>query len=361
MKLKFDYFTRCLLLLLVATGMSSLAMAQRTIKGTVTDAQSGDALIGANILVLGTSSGTITDIDGTYELQVPEGTTQIEFTYTGYASQRITLGAGNVYDVALSAGALLDEVVVVGYGTTTRKEVTSAVSSVKAEDFNQGQVNDPLQLVQGKVAGLQISQPGSDPNGEATVRLRGLSTLGANTEPLVVIDGVIGASLQTVDPNDIASIDVLKDGSAAAIYGSRASSGVILITTKRGVGGKTAVDYNGYVTMEAIARQVQSTDASEFLSLREQAYRHFNPNASDADVSSFVSGLNKGANTNWMDEVTQTAISHVHNLSMSGGVGQTTYRAAFNYRDIEGIGINSGFNQLNGRLNLCYQIHYLQQ
>ncbi len=349
MKLKFDFLTKCLLLLFVAMGMSSLAMAQRTIKGTATDAQTGDPLIGANILVIGTSAGTITDIDGTYELQVPEGATQIEFTYTGYASQRVTLGASNVYDVAMSAGALLDEVVVVGYGTQKSKEVTSAVSSVKAEDFNQGQVNDPLQLVQGKVAGLQMSQPGGDPNGQATVRLRGLSTLGANTEPLVVIDGVIGASLQTVDPNDIASIDVLKDGSAAAIYGSRASSGVILITTKRGVGGKTAVDYNGFVTMEAIGRQVPVTGRDEFLRLRKIGFDHFYDPTEAADQ---LAKLDFGEDTDWMDLVTRNAFSQVHNLSMSGGVGKTTYRAAFNYRDIDGIGINTGFNQLNGRLNL---------
>ncbi len=349
MKLKFDNFIKCLLLLLVAVGISSLASAQRTIKGTVTDRQTGDPLIGANILVTGTSTGTITTIDGSYELEVPAGATQLEFSYTGYVSQSITLTAGNVYDVTLSAGAILDEVVVVGYGTTTRKEVTSAVSTIKEEEFNKGQVNDPLQLVQGKVAGLQMSQPGSDPNGQATVRLRGLSTLGANTEPLVVIDGVIGASLQTVDPNDIASIDVLKDGSAAAIYGSRASSGVILITTKRGQGGRTSVDYNGYVTVEGIAKRVPVAGKEEYLRLRKLVLNHF----FEADeAATRLAALDFGQNTDWMDLVTRNAVSHVHNLSMSGGLGKTSYRAAFNYRDIDGIGINSGFNQLNGRLNL---------
>ena len=349
MKLKFDYLTKCLLLLIVAMGMSSLAIAQRTVKGKVSDAQSGDPLIGANILVVGTSAGTISDVDGSYEVQVPAGATELEFTYTGYTSQRVTLSASNVYDVQLSAGSLLDEVVVVGYGTQRSKEVTSAVSSVKAEDFNQGMVNDPLQLVQGKVAGLQISQPGSDPNGEATVRLRGLSTLGANTSPLVVIDGVIGASLQTVDPNDIESIDVLKDGSAAAIYGSRASSGVIIITTKKGVGGKTNVDYNGYVTMDAIGKRVPVTDADEFLRLRQVGLEKF---FSPSEAQTRLQALNFGEKTDWMDLVTRNAISHVHNVSMSGGIGKTSYRAAFNVRDIDGIGINTGFNQLNGRLNL---------
>jgi iron complex outermembrane receptor protein len=353
MKLKFDYLTRCLLLLLVAMGMSSLAVAQRTVKGTVTDGQSGDPLIGANILVVGTSVGTITDVDGTYSLQVPAGATEIEVTYTGYGAQRVTIGASNTIDVALTAGELLEEIVVTGYGTQKSKEVTSAITSIKAEDFNQGQVNNPLQLVQGKVAGLSISQPGSDPNGSPAIRLRGLSTLGANTSPLVVIDGVIGASLQTVDPNDIASIDVLKDGSAAAIYGSRASSGVIIVTTKKGVKGSTNLEYNAYLTTEAIAKSVDIADRGEFLRLREVAYRHFNPNASASDVSAAIAALDRGSDTDWMGEVTRNAISHVHNVSMSGGVGNgTSYRAAFNYRDIQGVGINTGFKQLNGRLNL---------
>lgn len=335
MKLKIDYLTKCFLLLLFAVGMSNFATAQRDISGTITDAENGDPLIGASILVAGTSSGTATDFDGSYKLSVPAGATQIVVSYTGYTSQTITLGASNVVDVALSAGELLDEVVVVGYGTTTRKQVTSAVQSVKAEDFNQGNVNDPLQLVQGKVAGLAISNVGNDPNGETTTRLRGLATLGANTEPLVVIDGVIGGSLSTVDPNDIESIDVLKDGSAAAIYGSRASSGVIIVTTKKGVAGQTSVNYNGFATVESIAQKWEVADAATFAS-----FRSANPETLH------------GSSTNWMDEVSETAFSHVHNLSMSGGMGGTSYRAAFNYRDIEGIGINSGFQQLNGRLNL---------
>lgn len=214
MKLKIDYFSKSLLLLLFAMAFSSFAFGQRSISGTITDAETGEPLIGANILVVGTSSGTITDIDGNFELNLPEGYNTIEVSYTGYAAQTIEVGASNVLNLSLSPGSVLDEVVVVGYGTQKAKEVTSAVASIKAEDFNAGNVNDPLTLIQGKVAGLSISKIGGDPNGSSTIRLRGLSTLGANTSPLVVIDGVIGASLQTVDPNDIESIDVLKDGSA---------------------------------------------------------------------------------------------------------------------------------------------------
>ncbi|MCB0619628.1 MAG: SusC/RagA family TonB-linked outer membrane protein [Saprospiraceae bacterium] len=331
MKLKIDYFSKSLLLLLFAMAFSSFAFGQRSISGTITDAETGEPLIGANILVVGTSSGTITDIDGNFELNLPEGYNTIEVSYTGYAAQTIEVGASNVLNLSLSPGSVLDEVVVVGYGTQKAKEVTSAVASIKAEDFNAGNVNDPLTLIQGKVAGLSISKIGGDPNGSSTIRLRGLSTLGANTSPLVVIDGVIGASLQTVDPNDIESIDVLKDGSAAAIYGSRASSGVILITTKKGADGQATAEYNGFVTTESIAKKVPTMSAAEFATFRPD--------------------FDRGFDTDWIGEVTRNAISHVHNLSLSGGFGNTSYRAAFNFRDIEGVSIVTGFEQVNGRLN----------
>ncbi|MCB0705846.1 MAG: SusC/RagA family TonB-linked outer membrane protein [Saprospiraceae bacterium] len=332
MKLKFDYVSKCLLMSLFFVGLSSLAFGQRTISGTVTDAENGETLIGASVLVRGTSTGTITDIDGSYRLTVPDGNNEVEFSYTGYTSQSVTLGATNVIDIALSPGTLLDEVVVVGYGTQKAKEVTSAIASLDTDDFNVGNVNDPTQLVQGKVAGLSIVKAGSDPNGATTIRLRGLSTLGANTSPLIVIDGVIGASLETVDPNDIASIDVLKDGSAAAIYGTRASSGVIIITTKKGTAGAPRVEYNGYVSSESISRSVAVATPEEFAKYRP--------------------GSDRGSSTNWLDEVTRNGISHAHNLSISGGTGSTTYRASVNYRDINGIGTYSGFEQLNGRLGV---------
>lgn len=331
MKLKVNYLSKWLLVVLAA-GMCQFAFAQRTITGKVTDEASKEPLIGANILVVGTSTGTVTDFDGTYSLKLPDGATELEFSYTGYTSKRVAIGSASVMDVALSAGEVLDEVVVVGYGTQKAKEVTSAVTSVKAEDFNAGNVNSPAQLIQGKVAGLSISKVGGDPNGGSQIRLRGLSTLGANTSPLVVIDGVIGATIESVDPNDIASIDVLKDGSAAAIYGSRASSGVILITTKKGSKGATKVEYNGYASSESIFRQVQTMSASEFA--------EFRPNS------------DRGFETDWVDEVTRNAMSHVHNLSLSGGIGATSYRASLNYRNIQGIALNSDFSQLNGRLNL---------
>ena len=334
MKLKVDYFSRWLLFVMVMA-FSNFVIAQRTITGKVTDASDGEPLIGANVLVFGTGTGTITDYDGNYTVDVPEGDVTLEFSYTGYASQKATIGASNVLDIALSAGSVLDEVVVVGYGTQTREEVTGSVASVKAEDFNQGNITSPAQLLQGKVAGLSISRPGGNPNGSFNIRMRGLSTVGSNAEPLVIVNGVPGADLNAVDPNDIESIDVLKDGSAAAIYGTRAASGVIIITTKSGKGssGKTSIDYNGFVTIEDRANTVDMLDAA--------GYR------------SFGQGQDLGASTDWFDEITQTGISTGHTVAMSGGVGNTTYRASLGYRDVQGIAVNTGWEQLAGRLTLA--------
>jgi iron complex outermembrane receptor protein len=226
----------------------------------------------------------------------------------------------------------LNEVIVVGYGTQERKEITSAVTSVKAENFNQGTVNDPRQLLQGKVAGLNIARPGGNPNGGFNMRLRGISSIGENAEPLVVIDGVIGGSLATVDPNDIESMDVLKDGSAAAIYGTRGSAGVILVTTKTGKTGRTVVEFNSSAAVENVARTISVMNAEEYKQI--------------------PGSIDHGSSTDWFDEVTNTGLSFINNLSLGGGSASTNYRISINSRNVTGVGINSGFDQLNGRINL---------
>jgi TonB-dependent starch-binding outer membrane protein SusC len=324
-------FSRYLTALLIL--VTTMAWSQsRTVTGKVTSADDNSGLPGVNVVEKGTNNGTVTDTDGNYTINVG-GDATLVFSFVGYASQEVAVGTQSTLNVALGADVTsLDEVVVVGYGTQEKKELTSAVSSIKAEDFNRGTVNDPVQLLQGKVAGLNITRPGGDPNGGFNIRLRGVSTFGANAEPLVVIDGVIGGSLSTVDPNDIASIDVLKDGSAAAIYGSRGGSGVILVTTKTGKSGKVSVDYNGSYAVESIANTIDFMSADEFRQ---------------------VQGANDlGSSTDWLDVVTQNGKAMVHNLSLAGGTPQTTYRIAFNFRDADGIAINSGFQQINGRLNL---------
>jgi len=319
-------------LCLLAMLSLQIAWAQQAITGKVTDAGSGEGLPGVNILVKGTTTGAVTDLDGNFSLNAAS-TDVLVVSSVGYLSQEIPVGTRSVINVSLAEDVQsLAEVVVVGYGTQEKKEITSSVASIDAESFNQGNVNDPAQLLQGKVAGLSIARPGGDPNGGFNIRLRGLSTLGANTEPLIVIDGVIGASLQSVDPNDIASIDILKDGSAAAIYGTRGSSGVILITTKQGKEGRTNVDYNGYVSTDWIAAEQEVLSADQFVA------------AGGVQVS--------GANTDWVDEVTRSPVTNVHNLALSGGTSSTTYRLSFNIRDGEGIARDNSFTQLNGRLNL---------
>lgn len=325
-----SFLTKWSFSLFLLIGMTSALISQKTISGVVSDASNGDALIGANVLVKGTSTGTITDIDGSYSLSANEGDVLV-FSYAGYTDQEVVIGASKTVNVALAAGKLLEEVVVVGYGSQKAKEVTSAVVSVSNKEFNKGPISDPAQLLQGKVAGLQIYNRGGDPNRASTIRMRGLSTVGANVEPLVVIDGVIGASLSNIDASDIESMDVLKDGSAAAIYGSRGSSGVILITTKKGSKkGGINLSYNGQLGVSTIRRAVQVMTASEFKA---------------------AGGTDLKNETDWLKEVTQSGLNRVHNISAEGGSGVTSFRISANLRNVDGILKNTGFDQLNTRLN----------
>ena len=327
-----SFLTKWLFSLLLLVGMTAASISQKSISGVVTDATNGEALIGANVLVKGTATGTITDIDGSFSLQASEGDVLI-ISYAGYSDQMVTVGSSTTINIALEAGKLLEEVVVVGYGTQKAKEVTSAVVSVSREQFNKGPISDPVQLLQGKVSGLQVYNRGGDPNRASTIRLRGISTVGANVEPLIVIDGIIGASLQNVDPNDIETMDVLKDGSAAAIYGSRGSSGVIIITTKKGSkkGSGVKLSYNGQVGVSSRMRNIEIMDAAEFKA---------------------AGGTNLGSTTDWISEVTQTGINQVHGIAAEGGQGNTSYRVSANIRQVDGILKTSGFDQINTRLNL---------
>ncbi|PID92283.1 MAG: SusC/RagA family TonB-linked outer membrane protein, partial [Bacteroidetes bacterium] len=314
-----------------------MAFAQeRTITGNVTSAEEGP-IPGVNVVVQGTTIGAVTDIDGNYSITVPSADAILLYSSIGYTKQAIPVADQSVIDVVLVTDVTsLDEIVVIGYGTQKKKEVTSAIANVKSEDFNKGAISSPAQLLQGKVAGLSITRPGGNPNQGFSMRLRGLSTIGANTEPLVVIDGVVGGSLNNLDPNDIESMDVLKDGSAAAIYGTRGSSGVIIVSTKKGRRGTARVSYNGMLTSESVAKFRDVMTASQWRAMSKETGR----------------GNDYGENTNWFEETTQTALSQVHNLSLSGGSEKTTYMASLNYRDGDGVAINTGYSQLNGRLNL---------
>lgn len=325
-----------LLLAFMAAMVVSALAQERVVTGTVRDAETGETLIGVNITAAtGPTLGTVTDIDGKYMIALPDTVMALQFSYVGYASQIIPI-TSNVIHVDLSPGKELSEVVVIGYGTQKTREVTSAVSRVTEEDFNNGNISDPIQLIQGKVSGLSIARPGSDPNADFNIRLRGLSTFGSNTEPLVIIDGIQGASLKSVDPEDIVSVDVLKDASAAAIYGTRAASGVIIITTKKGQyapeGKAFNVEFATNLTTEMVSKSVNVLTADEF--------------------KEFQNTTDFGSNTDWFDELTRNAFSHAYNLAVSGADQNTSYRVSANYRNVDGVVIGTGFDQLNGRINL---------
>lgn len=320
------------LMLALVLFLNSAVFAQTTVQGKVTD-NTGQALPGVSVMVKETTTGTSTDANGAFSIAVTKSNAVLVFSYVGYPIQEIEVGNKTTINVSLSpAAGQLNEVVVIGYGTQKRKEVTSAVTTVNAEQFNKGNISDVAQLLQGKVAGLSISRPGGNPNGGFTIRLRGLSTLGANTAPLVVVDGQIGADINTIDPNDVQSIDILKDAASGAIYGTRASSGVIIITTKRG-GRVPVVTYNGSVTAEKPVEFTPHMNAAEYKA---------------------AGGKDLGAVTDWNKAITRTAVSHIHNLSFSGGTGNgTSYIASVNYRDAQGVAIRTGFNQVNTHFGLA--------
>ncbi|MBQ8673228.1 MAG: TonB-dependent receptor [Bacteroides sp.] len=313
---------------------STLAFAQSRVSGTVTD-KSGEPLIGVNVLEKGTTNGCITDIDGKYSLNVARGKTLV-FSFIGYTTQEVKVNQ-NTLNVTLAEDAkLLDEVVVVGYGSMTRKDVTSSITTVKADDLNKGVYTDPGQMLQGKVPGLTITQ-NSDPNGGvASIQLRGASSLRSNAmSPYYVIDGVPGMDLALVAPEDIESIDVLRDATATAIYGSKAANGVIIVTTKKGNTDKATVSYNGYVAFDNVIKELDFMSASE---LRSFAKANNISIANDA-----------GASTNWQDEAMRTAISHNHNVSINGGNDKTKYSASITYMDRQGIIKSTDMNRINGR------------
>ena len=317
-------------ILLVLFAAFSLSMSAQ-ITGTVLEASTDFPVIGASVVEVGTTNGVITDFDGNFVLNVAEGT-QIQISYMGFAAQ--TLAAKDGMIVKLEEDThVLQEVVAIGYGSQTKKEITGSVSSVKAEDFNKGAFNSPEGLLQGKVAGLTMSKDGGgDPTNRGfSVQIRGAGSLTGSTTPLYIIDGVPGASMNNINPNDIESMDVLKDGSAAAIYGTRANAGVIIITTKKGKEGKTQVEYNATVSTANTAGRINLYSPEEFVA---------------------AGGVNYGAKTDWYNEITRVPVSTEHNLALSGGMKNVDYRASINYKLNQGLAIKSQFQEIIARANV---------
>lgn len=309
-----------------------------SVSGIVTD-QDGEPLIGVNIQVKDSDKGTSTDFDGRFILEDIDANAVLIFSYVGYERQIIAIENQAYIDVVLVSDATtLEEIVIIGYGTQKRETVTGSIATVRSEDFVQGMISDPMTLITGKVAGLAVTRPsGADPNADTDFSLRGAVSREGSSKPLIVIDGVPGGDLRTIAPQDIESIDVLKDGSAAAIYGSRATGGVILVTTKKGKDGPARVTYTGYVSTDVIAKKYDVLDADQYRAVAQEIGRE--PN-------------DMGADTDWFDELIRTPVSHGHNLSVSGGKGQTDYYASVNYQNYEGMDISSSRKFVNGTFRL---------
>ncbi|WP_233525600.1 SusC/RagA family TonB-linked outer membrane protein [Chitinophaga silvisoli] len=321
--------------------LSMLAFSQsRTITGKVVDASGQSPLPGVTVQVKGATIGTQTKVDGSYTLNIPGGSVSLVFTFVGYKTTEIAVGTSNTVNVTLTADVTaLKDVVVVGYGTQKKQEVTSAITSIEPSDFRQSGARNALDLVQGKVAGLQITRTGgSNPNTSPAIQLRGVTSLTGSMSPLIVIDGIPGGNLDLLQQDDIASISVLKDGSAAAIYGTQANGGVIIVTTKKGVKGPARVTYNNYFRKEYKSR------IPKFLTADEYAAKI---------ASGEINATDKGYRTDFVDLlVNHDNLTQNHNLAFSGGGEQSNYRASVYYLNQEGILKANERQQYGGRLSI---------
>ncbi|MEN8137055.1 MAG: SusC/RagA family TonB-linked outer membrane protein [Bacteroidota bacterium] len=338
-------YLKATMLMVAFTLLSFTNLIAQNISGVVND-ENGEPLPGASVLVVGTTNGTTTDFDGNYSIdvtddQVQDGQFTLSASFMGYKESTITLSSGSdqVWSPSLEPdAAVLEDVVVVGYGVQKKEDKTGAVASIKASELNTGVLTDPIQGLQGKTPGVQISKKGGDPNGGFSIKIRGSSGFGSNTDPLYVIDGVPGADPTSIAPEDIESFNVLKDASSAAIYGSRGANGVILIETKKGnKDGVTTVDFNTYNSMDVVAKRFDLLSASE---LREYA--------SDTGKN-FSDG---GADTDWQDEVFRTGHSQSYNLAFSGGAEDFNYRASISHLDFKGVINGSSKSRDIARINM---------
>jgi TonB-dependent starch-binding outer membrane protein SusC len=351
MKIKVNF--KGFMLLALFTVLSNFAFAQRAVTGIVKDADSGETLVGASVVVTGTTKGTLTDLDGKYELQVPADAASLTFSYTGYSNLTIALGASKVVDANLKGGSILEAVTVVGYGSVKKKDATGAVNTITEKDFNRGVINSPEQLMAGRVAGVQVTQSSGEPGGGINVRIRGTSSVRSGNNPLFVVDGVplsgddtspsgfgtsIGSStaknpLNFLNPDDIASIDILKDASATAIYGSRGANGVVLITTKSGKSGKGTLDYSYSLGSSTITKKYDLLSTADFIAATKDPLKNF------------------GGSTDWQNEVFRTALTHNHNLAFGSGDANGSYRFSLGFLNQDGIVKTSNVTRYNARFN----------
>lgn len=338
--------TSCLIL-----GLAFPSLAQTTVSGTVTDAETGETLPGVNITVQDMPNrGTSTDMDGNYTINIPSDNETLIFTFVGYVTQEVPVNGRSEINVSISPDVQqLDDVVVIGYGTQQQEDNTGSITSVSSEDFNEGAITSPEELFQGKTAGVNVTSNDGAPGSGATIRIRGGSSLSASNDPLFVVDGVpldgggvagMRNPLNTINPSDIESVSILKDASATAIYGSRASNGVVLIETKRGqVGQQIAVNYTGKASYQTNAKELEVFSADEFRNVIEERFPQGAQYLSDS-------------NTDWQSRIYENAYSQEHNLSFTGAYKDLPYRASLGFSGNSGILKTSQMNRLTGSLVL---------
>ncbi len=337
--------------------ITHVTFGQISVSGTVTGAEDQAPLQGASVVVDGTTTGVLTNADGSFSLSVPDENAVLRVTYIGFTEQRITVGSQRNFSILMEVEAsALDEVVVIGYGTVKKSDLTGAVSRVTAESYEDQPLTRVEDALQGRAPGVIVAKANGQPGSDFKVRIRGVNSITGNNSPLIVVDGVQGADLSSLNPNDIQSMDVLKDASATAIYGVRGSNGVIIITTKKGSGpGKISVDY--FTTISEVPELLPTLAESPADFARLENIRRINvggnPNFTDAEISA----LESNGGTNYQDEIFQTGVSNNLQVSASGSEGDLNYFVSGIFRDQEGIVINTGFDQLSLRSNLSAQVN----
>ena len=339
------------------------AFAQdRTITGTVTDNKQ-EPLIGVNVVVKGnTSVGAITDLDGKYSLSVPEGKTTLIFSYIGYVTQEVSVGLRNTVDVVLVDDAqALDEVVVVGYGVVKKRDLVGSIASVKSQDITAVPTSNVLESMQGKIAGLDMTRSSGQPGSSFNFTIRGNRSLTASNAPLILVDGIAYGTDIDINPNDVESIEVLKDASTTAIYGSRGANGVILVTTKKGKEGKTKVDFNAYLGPSFSTNLPKVNNTEQYVAMRREAMRAVGQWTSPADDGVIwdavaLERIKNNVNTDWYDLIMDDATTQNYQVSINGGTDATKVSLSLDYFNETGILIGDDFDRFNGRINVSQRI-----
>lgn len=343
-----------MMLILAMIGTTSLwasgsLQSDITVSGVVSDASDGTGLPGVNILVKGTNIGTSTEIDGSYSITVPDASSILVFTYTGFEEQAITVGAQTIINVTMQTDLQkLEEVIVVGYGNQNRSKVTGAITTLDAEDITELPVFTADQALQGKAAGVYVSNNGS-PGTDPVVRIRGLGTTGDNS-PLIVVDGVIVVGLGDINPNDIESISILKDASTTAVFGAQGSNGVVMITTKKGSSGKTQIEFDSYFGSQNVASTYNVMNREQYLQ-HAANWGVAQGRIEDPQYADLIDN-----DTDWQDEIFRSALLQSYNLAVSGGNETSTFRVGAGFIDQEGVMLNTGASRYNFRANSSFKL-----